>query len=225
MASFDVLVRTRGSLHPDGKPSEFISDYTAVITCTNDETGGVSRVGRVAAHRINAALAHNAGVRLFDVCDSHSHELHVVHALLYEPGHYGLREGIQNRFDAYQTDILVLDYIVLVPKWRRLKIGLLAVRKLVDLIGGGCGLVVVDIAPLRQDAAKAIGVPPSWIPRNKGKKTRREAELKLRRYFRRMGFERIGRSPYYAMPLNQVTPSARELLRGVPRRGADRPCT
>jgi hypothetical protein len=27
-----------------------------------------------------------------------------------------------------------------------------------------------------------------------------------------MGFERLGRTPYYALPLNQVTPTAAELL-------------
>ena len=43
-------------------------------------------------------------------------------------------------FNAVEWDLLVLDYVVLVPKWRGLKIGLLAVRKMVDLLGGGCGL-------------------------------------------------------------------------------------
>jgi hypothetical protein len=29
-----------------------------------------------------------------------------------------------------------------------------------------------------------------------------------------MGFRRLGRTPYYALPLNQVTPDAAELLGG-----------
>lgn len=38
--------------------------------------------------------------------------------------------------------------------------------------------------------------------------------MSLRRYYRRMGFERLGRTPYYVLPLNQVTPTAAELLVG-----------
>jgi hypothetical protein len=216
LASFDIVVRTGGSLHPDGEPSEFVSTYTAVITCTDDETGDVTKVGKVAALRVHAALAHNAGESLFDVCDSHSGELHHLHALLYEPDRYHFRDEVMARFDAAEPDLLVLDYVVLSPRWRKLRLGLLAVRRLVDLIGGGCGLAVSLIAPLRHDAAKVLGVPGSWLPRHRGKEERRAATVRLRRYFRRMGFERIGRSPYYALSLNQITPTAAELLGGEP---------
>jgi hypothetical protein len=84
--------------------------------------------------------------------------------------------------------------------------------RLVDLVGGGCGLAESLIAPLRRDAATVLRVPPSWLPMQRSKEERRAAVVKLRRYFRRMGFRRLGRSPYYALPLNQVTPTAKELL-------------
>ena len=32
MAFFDILLQTQGSLHPDGEPDDFISEYTGV-TC------------------------------------------------------------------------------------------------------------------------------------------------------------------------------------------------
>ncbi|MDB5313895.1 MAG: hypothetical protein JWO38_8097 [Gemmataceae bacterium] len=216
MASFDIVLRTRGSLHPGGEPSEFVSGYTGVIVCTDDETGEETRVGKVAALRVHAALAHNAGESLFDVCDSHSQELHVLHTLLYEPDRYHFRDDIMARFDAAEPDLLVLDYVVLSPKWRRLKLGLLAVRKLVDMIGGGCGLAVSLIAPLRHDAAKFLKVPAPWLPRHPNTEERRAAAVRLRGYYRRMGFRRLGRTPYYALPLNQVTPNAGELLGGTP---------
>jgi hypothetical protein len=214
MASFDIVLRTRASLHPDGEPTEFVSEYDGVVTCTDDETGDVAKVGRVHALRVHAALAEEAGVPLFDICDAHSSELHHLHALLYEPDGYGFRENLVHRFDAVETDLLVLDYVVLHPRWRGLRLGLLAVRRLVDLLGGGCGLAVSLIAPLRHDAAKLLRVPPSWLPKQTSKEERRAATVRLRWYFRRMGFRRLGRSPYYALPLNQVTPSAAELLGG-----------
>ena len=212
MASFDIVLRTQGSLHPDGEPGEFVSEYTGVITCADDETGVVTKVGRVSALRVHAALAHNAGEHLLDVCDCHSGELHYLHTLLYEPDQYHFREGLMARFEATESDLLVLDYIMLNPKWRGLRLGLLAVRKFVDLIGGGCGLVVSEIAPLRPDAHKALRVPAKWLPRLSSKDDARDGAVRLRRYFRRMGFRRLGRTPYYAMSLNQVTPTASELL-------------
>jgi hypothetical protein len=212
MASFDIILKTQASLHPDGDPDEFVSQYTGVITCTDDEIGKVTKVGRIGALRVHAGLAHNAGESLFDVCDAHSQELHFLHTLLYEPDEYAFKEELVRRFDAMESDFLMLDYVVLSPKWRRLKLGLLAVRKLVDLIGGGCGLAVSLIAPLRKDAYKMVGVPKAWLRENETKQDRREAAVKLRQYFRRMGFARLGRTPYYALPLNQVTPSAEGLL-------------
>ena len=215
MASFDIILRSRASLHPDGEPTEFVSEFSGVIASTDDETGEVTRVGKAHALRAHAGLAENAGEALFEVCDAHSHELHLLHTLLYEPDGYQFRPGLVRRFDAIESDLLVLDFVILAPRWRRLKLGLLAVRRLADLVGGGCGLAVSLIAPLRHDAHSLLKVPASWLPRHANKQERREATVRLRRYFRRMGFRRLGRSPYYALPMNRVTPSADELL-GVP---------
>ena len=216
MASFDIVVRTGASLHPLGEPTEFVSAYSATVTCTDDDTGAVTKVGRVTAVRVHAGLAEDAGETLFDVCDSYSQELTNLHGLLYEPDGYSFREPLVRRFEAMESDLLVLDYVVLNPHWRKLKLGLLAVRQFVDLVGGGCGLAVSHIAPVRRRAHGFAGVPASWLPRVVSKEERREAVVKLRRYYRRMGFDRLGRTGYYALPLNQVTPTAAELLGGGP---------
>jgi len=212
VASFDIVLKSRSTLHPDGEPSDFVSQYTGSIICTHDETGAETRVGKIAALRVHVGLAQNAGESLFDVCDSHSGELHFLHTMLYEPDCYHFRDDIMARFDALQSDLLVIDYVVLAPKWRKLKLGLLAVRRMVDILGGGCGLTVSLIAPLRREAAKLLAIPKVWLPRHEGKDERRAAAVRLRGYYRRMGFTRLGRTPYYALPMNQVVPTASELL-------------
>jgi hypothetical protein len=221
MAFFDITLKTVASLHSAGEPSDFISEYTGFIRSCRDRNGKITRVGKIHAYRIHADLAANHGASLFDVCDAHSQELHFVQTLLYEPDHYGFRSRIMDRFDAVEADCLVLDYIVLHPKWRRLKLGLLAVRKLVDLLGGGCGLTVSYFAPLNPHAHALLKVPRSWIPEHQDQEARKEAVGKLRRYFRRMGFERIARSPYFALPMARLTPSAEDLLKPQ-RRPEDR---
>jgi hypothetical protein len=214
LGSFDITFRTSASLHPGGEPSEYVSQYEGVIRYERDQDQKKFRVGRFRAYRIHAGLAANDSESLFDVCDSHSAEMHEIQSLLYKPNGHGFKDGLVRRFDAIEADCLVIDYVVLHPRWRGLKLGLLAVRKAADILGGGCGLAVCDIAPLNPDAHKGIGVPVSWIPRHRTAGDRHRATTTLRRYARTMGFVRLGRSPYYALPLNHVTPSAEELLRG-----------
>jgi hypothetical protein len=86
----------------------------------------------------------------------------------------------------FDSDILVLDYILLSPRWRGLKLGLMVVRKIIDLLGGGCGLAV------------------SFT----GKAEAMEARRKLRRH----GFRRVGRTRFDAMSLTQVTPTLEEII-------------
>ena len=211
MTTFDLVLATRSTLHPGGEPSDFVSAYDGVLKATDGE-GVETTAGWVTAQKVHAALAADHGEDLFDVCDAHSHDLHVLHILLYEPGGYGFRPAVVRRFEAVDWDLLVLDYVLLDPKWRGLKLGLLAVRKVVDLLGGGCGLVVSEVAPLRRQASKSLGVPPAWLPANRTKEAKREAVTKLRRHFRRMGFERLGRTPFYALSTSLETPTAADLL-------------
>jgi hypothetical protein len=56
------------------------------------------------------------------------------------------------------SDLLILDYIVLHPRWRGLKRGLLATRKLVDLLGGGCSLAVIHIGPAQQKTRQRLAL-------------------------------------------------------------------
>ena len=189
-----------GSLHPDGGPDRFISEHAGFVLAEGED-GKTRRVGKVHTHRVHARLAARHGEPLFDVCDAHSQALHEVHALFYEPGQYHFREPLIDRFDATDCDCLVVDYVVLHPRWRGLRLGLLAVRKLIDLLGGGCGLAVSEVLPLNPDAHDLLAVPPSWLPGFDTKEARRGAVRKLRRHFRQVGFERVGRTAFYALPL------------------------
>ena len=212
MTLFDLVLSTRASLHPEGEPDEFISAYAGIIRAEGDDGVG-HRVGRVHAYRVHMGLAANQGESLFDVFDAHSQPMHDLYAALFDPETDFFTEAIIRQFEAVDSDLLVLDYVVLNPRWRGLKLGLLAARRLVDLLGGGCGLVVSHIAPLRHEAHDMLRVPKSWLPWHKTEQDRKQAVVKLRRHFRLMGFERIGRSCYYGLSLARLTPTLSDLLR------------
>ena len=213
MAFFDLLLQTDGSLHPGGEPDHFVSEHVGVVRCTRDRDDKVFRVGRVRAHRIHADLARQGGESVFAVCDAHSQELHDVYVALFDVEADDLKESIRKQFDGFDSDVLVLDYILLHPRWRGLKLGLLAARKLIDLLGGGCGLAVSWFYPLNPDAADFARVPAGWVPRHSGADEAKEARRKLRRHFRRMGFRRVGKTRYDALSLSRKAPTLEDIVR------------
>jgi hypothetical protein len=213
MTFFDLVLQTSGSLHPDGEPDRFISTHTGLIRCTRDHDGRTFNVGKVKAWRIHVDLAREAGESIFDVCDAHSQELLEVYAALFDPDADDLKETVRTQVDGFDNDVLVLDYILLSPRWRGLKLGLLAARKLIDLLGGGCGLAVSWIYPLNPDADSFWRVPSGWIPHHADETAERAARRKLRRHFRRMGFEQIKGTRFDALSLARVTPTLSDLIR------------
>jgi hypothetical protein len=213
MASFDIVLQTGGSLHPGGEPDDYIADYTGLIRCTRDRDGRVFKVGKVKAYRIHAGLAADHGESLFDACDCHSQQMHDLYAALFDPKQEDLKEAVRDQFDGVEADVLVLDYVLLAPRWRGLKLGLLAARKVIDLLGGGCGLTVADIAPLDPDAGEFLKVPPGWISRHADEEDRREGRRKLRRHFRRMGFERIKGTRFFGLSMARVLPTLSDLIK------------
>jgi hypothetical protein len=174
MTFFDIVLSTSASLHPEMEPDEFISSYQGVIRAQS-ENGVLRRVGRAHAWRVHMGLAANQGESLLDVFDAHSQPMCDLYAALFDPETDYFAGDIIHQFEAMDSDLLVLDYVVLNPRWRGLKLGLLAVRKMIDLLGGGCGLVVCHIAPLRRDAHRMLKVPKVWLPRQKSAEVRKQA--------------------------------------------------
>jgi hypothetical protein len=218
MAFFDVVLQTYGSVHADGEPTDFLSEYTGFIRYTRDRDDKTFRVGKVHAWRLHVGLAHGNGVSVFDVCDAESQELSDLYAALFELRDDDLKLAIRDKFEAVESDILILDYIVLNPRWRGLKLGLLAARKLIDMLAGGCALAVADIQPLHPDAHPSLKVPPSWIPRHESDDLRL-ARRKLRRYFRNMGFARIRHTRYFGLSLTRKSPTLAEIIKPGKRKG------
>src|SRR5947209_3924583 len=103
MATFDIVLRTEGSLHPGGEPDRFVSEHAGFITCTRDRDGRVANVGLVKAYRVQAALAREAGEPIFDVCDAHSRQTHDLYAALYDSETDDLKEDVRARFDVFDA--------------------------------------------------------------------------------------------------------------------------
>jgi hypothetical protein len=196
MGSFEVTCCTSvpvGSYH---EPDDFVVTYTGEVLY-RDEDDQVSTAGQYTLYRVLGGLAADHGQDLFDVCDAHSQELHEAYAAVFDPGTGDFRDEVGRKFDCVDADLVVIDSLTLDPKWRGLRLGLLVLRRLIDLHLAGCGLVVCRPYPL-----EGAGTPEQV----------RRGTLKLRRYIRQLGFRRIGKTPYYGLSTSQVTPKIEDLL-------------
>jgi hypothetical protein len=212
MACFDVVLQTRGSLHDCGDPTAYLAEYTGRLLCTRERDGRVFRVGRVHAYRILAEQAQANGHTVFEVCDGYSQEMIDLYSAIFDPVGDELDPIIRDCFHCCSSDVLVIDYVILAPRWRRLKLGLLAVRKIIDLLGVGCGLTVARIRPMHPEGDELLDVPDDWIPEQKSAEERRDATRKLRRYFRRMGFRRIPGTRLHGLSMTNRQPTLGDLL-------------
>jgi hypothetical protein len=212
MACFDVVLQTRGSLHDCGDPTAFLSEYAGRLLCTRERDGKVFRVGKVRAYRLHVEQAQANGFSVFEVCDAHSQEMLDLYSDLFDPVGDELDPIIRDCFHCCASDILILDYVILAPRWRRLKLGLLAVRKMIDLLGAGCGLTVSHICPVHAESDECIGLPGDWVPEHHSAEERRDATRKLRRYFRRVGFRRIPGTRFHGLSMTHRQPTLGELI-------------
>jgi hypothetical protein len=177
---------------------DHVVTYTGEVEY-RDENDQVSQVGKYSLYRILGSLAVDHGEDLFDVFDAHSQELHDIYCAVFDHESRDWNNEVADKFSCDEMDLLVIDSLQLDPKWRGLRLGLLVLRRLIDLHVAGCGLVVCHPYPLeRNDTPEQV----------------RLGTIKLRRYVRQMGFRRIGKTPYYGLSTSQVTPKIEDLLHG-----------
>ena len=142
MTSFDIALETSTPLHPGGDPGRFVSTHAGVIRRIRDRDGRASAVGLVRAYRVHADAADEAGETLSRCATPTPRSCATVYAGPVRRRDRRPPRGGPRRFGVLGGDILVLDYVLLSPRWRGLNLGLAAARRVIDVLGGGCGLVV-----------------------------------------------------------------------------------
>jgi hypothetical protein len=214
MTHFSLVMRAAGSIQHEYLLADYVTRYIGSVYARGNPANGEfagpkTCIGKVRAYRLNVELAAERHVRLADVCEGHSERLYRLYLRLYQPRHYGFRHAITGQFLVVSSDLLYLDTIILDPRWRGLKLGLLVARRVVTLLGSGCGLVATTIAPYR----RGLKVPDDWVPRYASDDDRQRARERLCDYFSAVGFRRIGASEFYGMSAAEPVPGHADLLR------------
>jgi hypothetical protein len=196
MGWFEITCETAVPLAPYDEPDDFVVTYAGKVIRVDDEQE--AEAGRFTLYRVQVSLAWDYRQSLFEVCDAHSRLLHDAYAALFNPRTDDLKKRVQGQFDCLEPDLLVFDDLTLAPQWRGLRLGVLVLRRLIDLHGSGCGLAVCR--PYPTEGAQT----PDQV---------RAGTVKLRRYVKELGFRRVGKSSFYGLSMSQQAPRYEDLLR------------
>ena len=192
MGDFDILCQTTVPVSSYNEPDDFVVEYRAMIRHDGKP------IGEAVLYKVLLGLACNYGEHPFDIFDAHSDKLLAYYKALFDLETGDIREKIDRRFECAGSDLLIIESVVLDPKWRGLKLGLLSLRRLIDLHESDSRLVVCRPYPLEK-----ADTPEQ----------QRAGTVKLRRYIKKLGFRRIGKTGFYGLSTTLVTPKFEDVLR------------
>lgn len=197
------------------EPSDCVIELDGEVRVANDD-GKPEVVGWISARVVQAGRAYNDSQSLFEVCDCIDQSLYDYASAVYDYDNDSIKDSISDGCGG--TDILIVQSIQIVRAHRGKRLGLLAMRRTIDTFGCGCAVVVIKPFPLQFSVSEG-GTSPvqleidARMAMNSFTASKKTAFAKLRNYWRKLGFRRIGDTEYLALDLQRKQPSYEKLLR------------
>jgi len=154
---------------------------------------------------------------VFDIFDSHSTSIGYFETLYdLDSGSFKPQVAKAAYGDDYQwnPNLLILDRLIVYPKYRGHGVGLLALRALIHRLRVGVGLIAMKPYPLQYEAKflcesnaderKRMELANFQLPQPK-------ATAKLRKYYGRLGFKMVPRTEYMVRSVELPLPSPTSL--------------
>lgn len=174
----------------DDEPSYYVHEHAGTVVLIEvDEDIVETPIGKFSASYVNVAAAINAGYPLNYVFDA-TQTILDMHSALYKG--WELSPAAQRAGRLYSatewTNVLYLDRLEIDEAWRGNRYGLAAMLGLMHHLQMGSGAVVLKAFPLDFEHGGAnSGTGPEAF---------RKAQQRLMRYYKQVGFQRVGRSDY-----------------------------
>lgn len=154
-------------------------------------------VGHIRGSRIDLGEAFDRGVSAWDACDAHSGELEECCSVFLTDDEF--REDLEL---STLGDLLILHTMEIDPKYRGLGLGLLAVRRTLMTLGGGCAMAALKPFPL-QFQNKVTAQNQAEFD---------AAQKKLGDYWSRLGFVPYKDTEYYYFDMAHRKPPISQVL-------------
>ncbi len=170
------------------------------------------KLGELKMFIVQVGNAFNAGESLPLILDSYQQTLDVG-CVLFDSSFKDYSPWIKRRFeDAYPwDDILVLDRLTLDPAVRGQKLGLAVLDQAIRDWSGGCSLVAMKPFPLQYEGGGRNMTNVAGMKLEEFQASKTESFRRLRAYYTKLGFERVGRSDIYALCTHENRPSLKDL--------------
>jgi GNAT superfamily N-acetyltransferase len=173
-------------------------------------------IGMFEAVFIDFEGAVTEGLDPFDVFDNSATTVGYFE-LLYDLGDAGIKASVMKIAcgpDDYiwSPNLLIIQRLIIEPKFRGNGLGLAAMRALILNLRGGAGLVAIKPFPLQfeggRDRRREEFVRLGYDTLSKNE---RAATAKLRRLYRKLGFKLVPKTPYMVLDVQDPMPSISEL--------------
>ena len=170
----------------DEDPSHYMYETTGkVIGLMDGERKTVA--GRFRLYYIDVCAALNAEASVFDIFDTLSTTIDYYPAI-FHPRTIQYTDEIERLFkDEYISfgNVLILDRLEILPRFRSRGLGLVVMRRLIERFGAGAALVAIKPFPLQCEVEGAGGEDGTWRSKmqlEEFTKHSRIATAKLRRH-------------------------------------------
>ncbi len=185
-----------------GEPAfDFIDDIRGSVLFHHN--GRRQRIGRFLLHRVRLAEAWQHGWSPCDVLGAHSCDLTAIGFPLLDPENGDLRESIKDKFYAIGVVMTVLNRVEILPEHRGNGLGLAVVDRLLDTLCPPTELVVTSPVPIQflkgfDDAARRDQFA-ARLQMDQFTTSPTRAISKLRRYWSKLGFQRLDKTDVYVL--------------------------
>lgn len=199
-------------------PSYYLTETSGDIHLENALQGADCHIGKFNLFYLDVGAMMYDGIDMsaFDVLDTQS-KTSDYYGVIYGECEPDFSEAVNALFGSVeQCNLLILDRLEILPGHRGNGVGLLVMRELIRRFGRGAGVVAIKPFPLQFEARSSPDKLNEWDKSMKFDELPREEKnctKKLQQYYGRLGFKRLGRSPFMALPTSQALPDVQSLIK------------
>jgi hypothetical protein len=141
---FTIQYSISGAL--EDEIENYLTTITGEIFCFNNDMETKRKIGIIKGYYVDIDNAMSEGYGPFDILDLDGST---------EPYYEAVFDDATNEFkatlgpDIYQSNLLIIDRVEIIPEFRGRKIGLVAMYRMIRQFSHGCGLVTIKVFPLQ----------------------------------------------------------------------------
>ena len=164
-------------------------------------------IGKFRTYIVDVESAVDEGESIFDLFDDDALTMEYFEALYAGAGRR-YKNSIVSLFDELDDlwcpNLLILDRLTIYPEFRNHDIGLEVITALIMRLKMGIGLIGMKPYPLQFDTYDPIERQDLGL--DNFAMSKRDATLKLREYYGRLGFMRVPKTPYMVRSASRLLP-------------------